>query len=94
VRYVSNPDDAGAGVAEPLAWPVRLLSCGAAKLYLGEALRGQGRLPEAEPLLLEGYRAVMGSASSRRDRPFATASLVRLYEAEGRYDEAAKYRPR
>ena len=64
-----------------------------AKLYLGEALRGQGRLTEAEPLLLEGYRAVMGSASSTRDRPFAKASIVRLYEAKGRYDEAAKYRP-
>jgi serine/threonine-protein kinase len=64
-----------------------------AELYLGEALRGQGRLTEAEPLLLDGYRAVMGSASSTRDRPFAKASIVRLYEAKGRYDEAAKYRP-
>jgi serine/threonine-protein kinase len=65
-----------------------------AKLYLGEALRGQGRLAEAEPLLLDGYRAVMASASSRRDRPFATASIVRLYEAKGRLDEAEKYRLR
>jgi tetratricopeptide (TPR) repeat protein len=65
-----------------------------AKLYLGEALRGQGRLAEAEPLLLDGYRAMMASASSRRDRPFATASIVRLYEAKGRLDEAEKYRLR
>ena len=65
-----------------------------AKLYLGEALRGQGRLAEAEPLLLEGYSAVARSASSRRDRAFATASIVRLYEGSGRFAEAAKYRPR
>ncbi len=62
------------------------------RLYLGDALRGQGRLEEAEPLLVEGYRVVTTSAPSTRDRGFARASLVRLYEAKGRPDDAAKYR--
>jgi tetratricopeptide (TPR) repeat protein len=59
--------------------------------YLGEALRGQGRLAEAEPLLLAGYN--IQSVLSRRIRPFAAEALVRLYEAEQRPEDAAKYRP-
>lgn len=59
------------------------------RTYLGEALRAQGRLQEAEPLLLDGYRQ---RTLARGVREFAAAALVKLYEADGRSDEAAKYR--
>ncbi|HJU72907.1 MAG TPA: serine/threonine-protein kinase [Gemmatimonadaceae bacterium] len=64
-----------------------------ARTHLGDALRGQGRLAEAESLLLSSYakfrqpRPIM-----RRWRTYALSSLVRLEEAKGRPEAAAKYR--
>ncbi len=63
-----------------------------ARFYLGVALAGQGRLTEAEPLLLEGYRRATASKLWRQSIPLAARSLVQLYEAQGRPAEAAKYR--
>jgi len=59
--------------------------------YLGEALLGQGRYAEAEPLLLEIIQRP--AATQQRGAGAQVArDLVRLYDAEGRPDEAAKYR--
>jgi serine/threonine-protein kinase len=61
--------------------------------YLGEALLGQGRYAEAEPLLLEIARGPESQTLMRGAVPQVAQDLVRLYEAEGRPAEAAKYRP-
>jgi hypothetical protein len=63
------------------------------QLYLGDALRGQGEFAEAESILLSHYRVLnQPSRYARASRRFASAALVKLYEAQGRRDEAAKYR--
>jgi tetratricopeptide (TPR) repeat protein len=64
---------------------------------LGEALLGQGKLDEAEPLLLDGYK---GMKQREADIPpegkirltQAVERLVKLYETLERPDEAAKWR--
>jgi hypothetical protein len=62
-------------------------------LYLGDALQAQGKFMEAESLLLPRYRALnQSSRFAKASRRFAGEALVRLYEAQGRSDEAAKYR--
>jgi eukaryotic-like serine/threonine-protein kinase len=62
-------------------------------LYLGDALQAQGKYAEAESLLLPRYQALnQPSRFARAGRRFAGDALVRLYEAQGRSDEAAKYR--
>jgi hypothetical protein len=61
-------------------------------LALGDALRGAGRYAQAESLLLSAFAAFeSGRGFSRRPRESALSALVRLYDAEGRGDEAAKY---
>jgi len=60
--------------------------------YLGEALLGEGRYGEAEPLLLEIVRGPASQTLMRGAVPQVAQDLVRLYEAEGRLAEAAKYR--
>jgi len=63
------------------------------KALLADALRGQGRYREAEPLLLAAYRRFdPPKPITARWRRYALSALVRLYEAEARPDEAAKYR--
>jgi len=59
--------------------------------YLGEALLGQGRYAEAEPLLLEAMQRPIAT-QDRGANPQVARELVRLYDAEGRPNEAAKYR--
>jgi serine/threonine protein kinase len=64
---------------------------------LGEALMGQKKYAEAEPLLLEGYRGLKERSKAippqGRDRlREALERLVRLYEATGKPDEAARWR--
>ena len=49
----------------------------------------QGQFKEAEPLLLAAHRARM---PNRHANVYSAAALVKLYEAEGRLDEAARYR--
>jgi tetratricopeptide (TPR) repeat protein/tRNA A-37 threonylcarbamoyl transferase component Bud32 len=64
-----------------------------ARDHLGEALRGQGQFAEAESLLLAGYeRFKTPNPVTRSWLGHALNALVRLYDAEGRPDEAAKYR--
>jgi len=63
-----------------------------ARAHLGDALRGQGRYAEAEPLLLAAYaRFAKPNPVTKQWRGYALAALVRLYEVQGRQDEAAKY---
>jgi serine/threonine-protein kinase len=64
-----------------------------ARVILGDALRSQGRLAEAEPLLVAGYERF------KVPRPFtiswrgnAIAALARLREAQGRTEEARELR--
>ncbi|AHG89364.1 protein kinase [Gemmatirosa kalamazoonensis] len=64
-----------------------------ARVHLGDALRAQGRLAEAEPLLLAGYeRFRVDNVITRQWRLYALAALVRFYTAAKRDAEAAKYR--
>jgi serine/threonine-protein kinase len=64
-----------------------------ARDHLGDALRGQRRFAEAEPLLLAGYeRFKVPNAVTKNWLSHVLLALTRLYEAEGRLDEAAKYR--
>jgi serine/threonine-protein kinase len=64
-----------------------------ARTFLGDALRGERRYAEAEPLLLAAYaRFEHPNMVTMRWRHDALVALVRLYEAEGRPAEAAKYR--
>jgi hypothetical protein len=68
---------------------------------LGDALLGQKKYAGAEPLLLAGYEG-MKQRADRRDQPGgsppqvrlteALERLVRLYEATGKKDEAARWR--
>jgi hypothetical protein len=67
----------------------------------GECLVRQRKFAEAEPLLLAGYKG-MKQRADRRDQPGgspptvrlteALERLVRLYEATGKPDEAARWR--
>lgn len=64
---------------------------------LGDALLGQNRLAEAEPLLLQGYEGMSARlrtipAYSKIYRIEAARSIVRLYEAWGKSDEAKIWR--
>jgi serine/threonine protein kinase/TolA-binding protein len=64
-----------------------------ARDHLGDALRGQGRYAEAEPLLRAGYeRFKVPNSITRLWLGHVLHALVSLYDAEGRPDEAAKYR--
>jgi len=66
-----------------------------ARFLLGDALRGQGRFAEAEPLLLAGYTALSSGSAAGLAKTWsrgALQALVRLYDAEGKPQEAAKYR--
>ncbi|MEP6733288.1 MAG: serine/threonine-protein kinase [bacterium] len=57
--------------------------------YLGEALRAQGRLSEAEPLLLV---AIKQPTLAEGTREYAARSLAKLYEAQGQREKAEVYR--
>ena len=66
------------------------------KSMLGGVLLGQKKLPEAEPLLLEGYRRMKEPEANppqgQSRIPEALERLVRLYEAKGNQPEAAAWR--
>jgi serine/threonine protein kinase/tetratricopeptide (TPR) repeat protein len=66
---------------------------------LGEALLGQGRHADAEPLLVDGYEGLKAreasiSASGKPQLVEAADRVVRLYESWGKPDEAAAWRTR
>jgi hypothetical protein len=72
------------------------------KSLLAEALMGQEKFAEAEPLLLDAYHGMKSStlkagsiqsARSARDRlTEAIERLIAFYEATGKPDEAAKWK--
>ena len=65
-----------------------------ASSILGECLTVQSRYAEAEPLLLSGYNDLKAKLGDQNKRTIdARDRLVRLYEAWGKPDLAAKYRP-
>jgi len=63
-----------------------------ARTLLGSCLAAHGQFQEAEPLLLEGYDALL-TARGAKDRHVQKVlrRLVSLYEAWGRYDRAAEW---
>jgi serine/threonine protein kinase/lipopolysaccharide biosynthesis regulator YciM len=69
-----------------------------ARSLLGEALTGQREFPAAEPLLLDGLKALTERREMIRPRDRdailrdAIERLVRLYEAWGKPDQAAAWR--
>jgi hypothetical protein len=69
-----------------------------AKSLLGEALLGQEKYADAEPLLVQGYEGMRQLEAKippgiRRARlKAALGRLVQLYEATGNKDEAARWR--
>jgi len=60
------------------------------RLFLGRTLLSEGRVTEAEPLLL-GAVDSRGRTLSRHSHRLAISSLVELYRAEGRPLDAARY---
>ncbi|MGH7636961.1 MAG: protein kinase domain-containing protein [Gemmatimonadaceae bacterium] len=62
------------------------------RLYFGLALAGQRRYAEAEPLLLEGYRGTRRAGIVGEDKRAAQRALIAMYEAQGRFAEAAELR--
>jgi hypothetical protein len=67
------------------------------KSMLGGALLGQEQYADAEPLLVQGYEGMKSRESKipARSRGFLTNALerlVRLYDARGMPDDAAKWR--
>jgi tetratricopeptide (TPR) repeat protein len=62
---------------------------------LGGAVAGQGKLAEAEPMLLEGYAMMRenrrATASDKRE---AIERIVQLYESWGKAAQAAEWRER
>jgi tetratricopeptide (TPR) repeat protein/tRNA A-37 threonylcarbamoyl transferase component Bud32 len=76
------------------AYPENSAGRAAYRLPLGNLLAERGRFAEAEPLLLSAhatYLAVEGPGGRRAAD--AASSLVKLYEAWGRPDEADLFRP-
>ncbi|MFO0867415.1 MAG: serine/threonine-protein kinase [Pirellulales bacterium] len=76
---------------EPDAW-----TTANARSLLGDALAGQGKLAEAEPLLLDGYLGLRAQAqqippASQSRLPRALERLVILYQRLARPDEAARW---
>jgi serine/threonine-protein kinase len=70
------------------AWRVALVESD-----LGACLSAQGRLAEAEPLLVRGYEGGRAAGGVyRADAERALRSLIAHYERAGRPDEAARYR--
>ena len=62
-------------------------------ITLANALRGQGRFAEAEVLLLATFKRFDPPKPITRNwHNAAAAGLVKLYEAQQRPEEAAKYR--
>jgi len=60
----------------------------------GECLTSLGRYDEAEPLLMASYAGLNGSLGAQHEQTFKTRqSIVKLYEAWGKPDQAAKYSP-
>jgi hypothetical protein len=94
-----HPPDRGSGRAadvqqeqEPDAWTTFNT-----RSLLGEALHGQKRYADAEPLLRAGYEGLKRRQAQippqDKDRlTDALRRLVRLYEARGKPDEAARWR--
>ena len=60
---------------------------------LGDALAGEGKFGEAEPLLLNGYANLKDNPQAP-DLPKRQAlqRIVKLYEAWGKLDKAAEHR--
>jgi hypothetical protein len=66
---------------------------------LGDALLGQGRYDEAQPLIIEGYEGLEARqakipAPSRARVSEATERVVRLYDSWGNSDRAAAWKIR
>jgi serine/threonine-protein kinase len=64
-----------------------------ADIMVGDALRGQKRYAEAEPLLIAGYeRFKTPRPMTANWRRLALGALARFHEVQGRPEEGAKYR--
>ena len=63
-----------------------------ASLFLGEVIQKEGRLADAEPLLIDDYVPLAKLGLPRLMRVRAARAIVDLYEAEGRFADAEKYR--
>ncbi len=61
---------------------------------LGEALCGEGKFTEAEPLLVEGYEKMAPPAQAAVRKREALGRVVKLYEAWGRPEKAAEWAAR
>jgi serine/threonine protein kinase/tetratricopeptide (TPR) repeat protein len=75
---------------QPKAW-----STFTVKTQLGWALVSQEKYAEAEPLMLQGYEGAKLYAPPAQGRAainLAVKGLIRIYEALGKKDEAAKWR--
>ena len=67
-----------------------------AESFLGASLAGQTKYDEAEPLLLEGYRGMTEqldkkNGEQKAELQFVHQSLVQLYQAWGKPDEAVRW---
>ena len=62
---------------------------------LGEALAGQKRFEDAEPLLIDGYAGIRLSPEvpQKRKRD-AVQRIIKVYEAQGLHERAGEWRDR
>jgi serine/threonine-protein kinase len=63
-----------------------------ARIYAAMSQVGQGRYKEAEPILKENFDVKRRFGFVRSDMQMVSEALIKLYEAQGRPEEAAKYR--
>jgi tetratricopeptide (TPR) repeat protein/tRNA A-37 threonylcarbamoyl transferase component Bud32 len=76
------------------AYPEASAGRAAYRLPLGNLLAERGRFAEAEPLVLSAHAAYLAVEGPNGPRTADAASwLVKLYQAWGRPDEAARYAP-
>jgi hypothetical protein len=63
-----------------------------AESLLGDCLTLQGRFPEAEPLLLKSFDAMKANHAVPHRVRAARERIVRLYQAWGKPEQAARWR--
>jgi serine/threonine-protein kinase len=76
----------------PMKRPAPNIILTRARIYSAMSAVGQGRYKEAEPVLKENFDVKRRFGFVRSDMQMVSEALIKLYEAQGKPAEAAKYR--